>query len=73
MHHRNLPEDLKLQTFFGQLLCIIIIPIPKSKELKQRSLKKFVLQLFGKFMLISQHPWDTADSVLLANWGLRPC
>jgi len=43
MRHRNLPEDLKLQTFFGQLLCIIVIPIPKSKELKMKKPEKICL------------------------------
>jgi len=43
MHRRNLPEDLKLQTFFRQLLCIIIIPIPKSKELKTKKPEKVCL------------------------------
>ena len=43
MHHQNLPEDLELQTFFGQLLCIIIIPIPKSKELKTKKPEKISL------------------------------
>lgn len=32
--HRNLPEELEFQTFFGQLLYIVVIPIPKCKELK---------------------------------------
>jgi len=43
MRCRNLPKDLKLQTFFGQLLCIIIIPIPKSKELKTKKPEKISL------------------------------
>jgi hypothetical protein len=34
--HRNLPEELELQTFFGQLQSIVVIPIPKSKELKTK-------------------------------------
>ena len=29
---------------------------PKARSLKQRSLKKFVLQLFGKFMLLYPMP-----------------
>jgi len=53
MYRRNLPEDLKLQTFFGQLLCIIIIPIPKSKELKTKKPEKICLavvqQVYANF------------------------
>jgi len=43
MHHQNLPEDLELQTFFGQLLCIVVIPIPKSKELRIKKPEKICL------------------------------
>jgi len=43
MRCRNLPEDLKLQTFFRQLLCIVVIPIPKSKELKTKKPEKICL------------------------------
>ena len=33
-HHQNLPEELEPQTFFRQLRYIVVIPIPKCKELK---------------------------------------
>jgi len=40
----------------GNFFTLSSSQFPKARNLKQRSLKKFVLQLFGKFMLLYPTP-----------------
>ena len=51
--HQNLPGKLELQTFFGQLQSIVVIPIPKSKEPKTKEPQMFVLRLFDLSWIVS--------------------
>jgi hypothetical protein len=49
------PKSSSFKMFFGQLQSIVVIPISQiiiyiyKADLKQRSLKMFILLLFGKF------------------------
>jgi hypothetical protein len=44
------PKSLSLKRSLGNSYTSLSSPFPKAKNLKQRSLKIFVWQLFGKFM-----------------------
>jgi len=50
---------LKISSYkhsLGNFFASLSSQFPKARNLKQRSLKKFVLQLFSKFMLIFPTP-----------------
>ena len=51
--YRNFPVDLKLKIFFGQLLNIVIIPIPKSRELQTTEPETLCLVVIRQVHLLS--------------------
>jgi len=53
---KTLLKILSYKHSLGNFFALSSSQFPKARNLKQRSLKKFVLQLFGKFMLIVPTP-----------------
>ena len=55
--YRNFPVNLELKTFFGQLLNIVVIPIPKSRELQTTEPETLCLAVIRQVHLLSDsHP-----------------
>jgi hypothetical protein len=56
-NYQNLPVDLELKMFFGQLLYIVVIPIPQSRELQMTESKTLCLVVIQQVHLLSNsHP-----------------
>ena len=54
---QNFPIDLELKTFFGQLLYIVVVPIPKSRELQTTEPETLCLVVIWQVHLSSDsHP-----------------
>ena len=51
--YQNFPIDLELKTFFGQLLNIVVIPIPKSGELQMTEPETLCLVVIWQVHLLS--------------------
>src|SRR5260221_883796 len=51
-HSRNLTEVLDQKTFFGQLLYIVVIPIPKSNELETKEPESLCLAVIRQVKAI---------------------
>ena len=50
--YQNLPENLEIQTFFGQLRYTVVISIPKAKEHKTREHQNVCLALIRQIRAI---------------------